>query len=227
MEYLSRKRTLIGFLGGVAGCLILPKFVASLPGISEPTSPILNYGSIWIPLLGGIIYIARGRPLSEFKYQFGLRFRYIDILWGLALGCILRAMSTSIVLLATGHFPMQPASLAESSHDGWWAVSDLIAPIFLAPLIEETFFRGIILRSVGDYPSNKGMSACAVIITSLGFATLHITEAETWTGAAQTGITTLIFALCSATLAKATRRLGGVFLTHVTFNALGIVGSFS
>nr|WP_228507509.1 CPBP family intramembrane glutamic endopeptidase [Plantibacter sp. VKM Ac-2880] len=100
----------------------------------------------------------------------------------------------------------------------------LLAAVALAPIIEELFFRGLVLPSV--IGTLRGGRWIAVVISGLLFAILHLLVVTTVAQAIVVGVGTLLVGLAAGSLAVVTGRLGPAIVTHVVFNtsilALGL-----
>lgn len=191
---------------------------------------LLSYLAVWVPLLGAVL-VACFVPGSgsvggsgwfsggggSLVGDLGLRFRPIDVLWGLFVGLLARVVASLIEIAEYGHIGTSSVTFGDTVYDGWWLFGALLAPGLIAPLIEELFFRGLVLRALVARP------VIAVILSGALFALLHVLQADSMTVFAVVGLSTLVFGLAAATLAATTGRLGGAIIAHVTFNALVLV----
>lgn len=186
-------------------------------------SLLLSYLAVWIPLLGavGVAWYFHGHNL-------GLRFRWLDLLWGLSIGLLARSAASAAEILGYGQMGSSAVTFGETVYDGWWLFGALLAPVLLAPLIEELFFRGLLLRSMlgvtrGNGGARGTSTVIAVLVSALVFALVHMLTATTVTSVVVVGVSTFVFGLGAACLAALTGRLGGAIIAHVTFNALVVV----
>ena len=91
-------------------------------------------------------------------------------------------------------------------------------------MIEELFFRGLLLRAfLAAMSASVPSKATAIVVSAAIFAALHIVEAGSGTAALVVGLSTFVVGVATATLAVLTGRLGGAVIAHITFNALGIL----
>jgi membrane protease YdiL (CAAX protease family) len=189
----------------------LTDLVAAYPRQSANFPPV-GYLAVWIPLLGTVFVASRWRGTGSFVTDFGLRFRPIDLLWGLGIGLLARVAASVIEIGVYGRV----AAPALILHDGWWVFITLVAPLVIVPVVEELFFRGLLLRalerSAGPY--------AAVAVSSLTFAALHLLAATSGAQMIVVGLSTLIFGVAAGVLAIVTRRIGGTILAHAVFNAV-------
>jgi uncharacterized protein len=186
---------------------------------------LLSYLAVWVPfvvlVLVAVFRHGSGSPVRDL----GLRFRPIDVLWGLAIGMLARVVASLIEIAGFGRMGGGGVTFGETVYDGWWLFGAVLAPVLLAPLLEEVFFRGLVLRAVaGNVPGSRAVSlGVAIAVSGLVFALVHVVQAttvmETWV----TGLGTLVFGLAAASVAAVTGRLGGAIIAHVTFNALVVL----
>ncbi|MCH6471819.1 CPBP family intramembrane glutamic endopeptidase [Sinomonas terrae] len=184
---------------------------------------------VWIPLLAALTLCFAKQRLSETLAFLGLRFQPLDALWGLGIGCLGRAFDAFLrmVLTGSGGLVLQPTLSALASPVVQTIVLGILAPVVIAPVIEEIYFRGLIQRSLAAALEPLGRAprwAAAVVLTSLAFALVHaLLLIGTPNEAMLTGISTFIFALLAGTTAAATNRLGGSIAGHIVFNGLGVL----
>lgn len=162
-----------------------------------------------------------------------LAWRWLDLLYGVTLGLMLRVIAGWLQEAATGAAPW-PAypTLDGSLPAGWWA-ADLLVPVIVAPAVEEFFFRGMLLvalytvfRRLTRTRLVAGIGA-ALISTGL-FVLLHQltgSVGSTW----DAGAFLALVGLTTATLVLLTGRLWGALILHVVVNgsyvALAVVGT--
>ncbi|MCY7404246.1 MAG: CPBP family intramembrane metalloprotease [Cryobacterium sp.] len=214
---------------GVTVAMALIVVVGSLTFADGRLALLLGYLCVWVPLLGSLV-VAGGRPEAGFWLGFlRLSVRPIDLIWGLGVGLVARTAASLIEIWGYGSIGSAGVRLGETVYDGWWLFGALLAPVLLAPLVEEVFFRGLVLRAVHDQAAAHGAkwaaAPVAVGVSGLTFALMHLMALDlgsTATVAVVAG-STLIFGLAAAWLSLATGRIGGAIIAHVTFNALVIV----
>ncbi|MGV8896369.1 MAG: CPBP family intramembrane glutamic endopeptidase [Rhodoglobus sp.] len=173
----------------------------------------LSYLVFWVPLAIAVIAIRRSG--SRIRIQF----RWIDLLWGLSVGLLARAISTVIELSIYGTTGSTYLSgpLGESiGATAFFVVTALVAPLVLGPVIEELFFRGTVLGALRGTTVTSG--AIAVVVSSLVFALMHVLGASTPAAALANGMSTFLFAIGAGGLALTTNRLGGPIVAHIVFN---------
>jgi len=190
--------------------------IDSLPFSIFPISSML---SLWLPTLLLLWLLSRRRLSGSLVSDFGLRFRWIDLL-GIPIG-----IASQLLVLRVVYWPLSrwfpdtfsrddieraARDLTERA-DGVWRVALVLAVVVGAPLIEELLYRGLILPSL-----SRAMSApLAVLVGALWFAAAHM-QAVQFLGLAVFG------AILGACWAR-TQRLGMGVLAHAAFNATSVV----
>ncbi|MGY3565131.1 CPBP family intramembrane glutamic endopeptidase [Sinomonas sp. RB5] len=190
---------------------------------------IAAYVLVWVPLVLALMLSFAGQTMREAAAFLGLRFRAMDLLWGVGIGCLARAADALIRTVATGSTGLAPQpTLSSIGGIGVQALAlGVIAPVVIAPILEETYFRGLVLRSLAAALGRLSAAArwgAAVVITAAAFALVHaLLLAGTPGEAVLTGVSTFLFALLAGAVAAATQRLGGAIVGHVVFNGLGVL----
>ena len=190
--------------------------------------PLVAYFATWIPLGVGVWAACRHRGWQASADQLGLRFSVFDIFWGVAAGCIARLVDAVIRLQLTGTTGLSPQPvLGTPAIDGWAVIVGIVAPVIVAPLIEEVFFRGLLQRSLAQAFGAAGRlraSAAAILITSVLFALAHVVVGGTLgVDAVATAEGTFAFSVIAGVVAAATGRIGGAIIAHVVFNGVAVL----
>ncbi len=178
-------------------------------------SGILATAILWVGLLAGIVWaFSRSRPAGL------LRFGPTDLVFGLGLGVLLRVVQGWLELAAgaSGALPSYP-KIGTGLPSGFW-FTDVLSPVVIAPLLEEFFFRAVVLvcvytilrRSFGKVTAGL---AAAVVSTAL-FLMLH---SLTLSLAVDQVISITLLGLVCSSLVLLTGRIWGAVLTHVVYNA--------
>jgi len=218
----------IGILAAVVLVMLLNE--ASMRGmIRDPQlGVLLSYLVVWVPLLAAVLtfcFVFGSRSLGR---DIGLRFRPLDLLWGLTLGVVARVLTTILEIAGYGRMGGAGAILDEPAHDLWWVFATILAPVAVAPLIEELFFRGLVLRAVRRAAANDGTAhrwalGIAVGVSATTFTLVHLIGVTSPTHAWIVGLSTLFLGLGAGLLSAITGRLGGAIIAHVAFNGLIVV----
>lgn len=180
-------------------------------------------------LTGVIAYAARKRGIGTLAADFGLRFRWVDLAIGLGLGVALRIaylFIAAVVIGASGHVP-ERGNFEVPAAPLWVILNAVVLVVFVAPLVEELFFRGLVLRATRNRVLRHGGSATraavlGVAVSGLGFALLHLYESPDGIFLIILGINTLLVGLANGVITVATGRLGGAIVTHAVFNGIGV-----
>jgi membrane protease YdiL (CAAX protease family) len=226
---LRDRRTLADAAVGVGFAIVfvlVVNFAAARFWITNPhVGLLLAYLSVWVPL-GALVLVASLRHgTGSLARDMGLRFHPIDLLWGLAVGLLTRVVASLIEITFYGQLAQGPVTLGTPVYDGWWLFGSLLAPVLIAPFIEELFFRGLLLRALQRATSGGAAVATvfAVVVSGAVFALVHMLGADSMSVMLVVGLSTFVFGVAAASLAAATGRLGGAIVAHVTFNALVVV----
>lgn len=186
-------------------------------GYLLPGAEAVDLIGVWAGFLLGSILSARLELKSLVSFV-GLRFRQVDLLF-LFFGIVLQ-----LVLVNALYFPFEKLfhglvnevnkTAVEETHllNGVWLVVIGFFIIVVAPIIEEIFFRGIVLNWAKNITKKKLYAAS---ITSLIFAIMHFSPIEI------PALFLLGLSLCY--LRFKYNRLGPCIFTHMGFNLLAMV----
>lgn len=178
--------------------------------VPYPVELTATYALTWLPLIIALIATAR-------FWRRYLGFRPVDIYLGVTVGLVARAVGIIVQYFATGSLPS--GGIVIGGITGVYVFSSVIAPVVLAPLIEEPFFRGLLQGSLGRFfgpwPS--------IVITSLVFAFVH-TFADGWS--ITLIVEMLAYALLAGYVVQQTKRLAPAVIGHAVFNGLAALISW-
>ncbi|HXY44072.1 MAG TPA: CPBP family intramembrane glutamic endopeptidase [Acidimicrobiales bacterium] len=164
---------------------------------------------------------------GSFVDDYGLRFRWRDVPLGIAIG-----VGAQYLLVPFLELPLQPFVHnlnAKLSHPAQQLLSPVqyntASLVILAvlvcvgsPLVEEIFFRGLLLRGLlgrFEHLGPRAGPALSIVITGIVFGLVHF-EALQFFGLAG-------FGMLLAYVAYRTGRLGPTILAHVAFNTTTII----
>ena len=211
-----------GLLGAALLSLLYSVVVPRL-GWNASVRGVVSYLVFWVPLVAATVWWASTRrPV----FRESLRFKPIDILWGLVIGLLARAIAVLIDWLVYGRAGgviSLPTIDGEQPNPWLLAFTVILAPALLAPFIEELFFRGALLSSLRTRA--RGSAAIAVVASAVIFALMHLLQATSGQQLLATGGSTLVMGLAAGILAVTTGRLGGAIVAHITFNAAVLLPS--
>jgi membrane protease YdiL (CAAX protease family) len=158
-----------------------------------------------------------GRPSTDY----GLAVRPIDVAWAAAGFAAFWAFSTAATvifdLLADGDPPTNTSLVAGSRDSTVALLALLIGAGLITPIVEELWFRGFFLRSVGK----RNGAPIAVVVTSIAFGALHFQFGgigDLWI----VGLLT-VYGVILAALTVHTRRLGAAIICHAVNNTLAVL----
>ncbi|WP_166806032.1 type II CAAX prenyl endopeptidase Rce1 family protein [Cryobacterium sp. TMT1-3] len=153
---------------GIVVAMVLLVFVGATTFSDPHLATLLGYLCVWVPLLAAIgvagASIGRAGPAGAggpgpggrlaadsrggIRSMLRLFFRPIDLIWGLAIGLLARTLASLIEIWGYGSMGAAGATFGETVYDFWWLFGALLAPVLLAPVVEELFFRGLVLQAV-------------------------------------------------------------------------------
>lgn len=184
--------------------------------------PMWGFGVLQIPLWVvylGTVFVAASKGAGVVD-SFGLRIRAVDPLIGLAVGILCQLIVLPVLYVPIFRLsgtdseelsrPAKELASGAQTASGWILFAVLVG--LVAPVVEELFFRGLLLRSF----SKRSMSAAtAVVASSAVFAALHFQVLQF------PGL--FVFGVVVAVMAVVSGRLGPSIFAHVGFNATTIV----
>jgi membrane protease YdiL (CAAX protease family) len=196
-----------GQLEAAAGAVVAVLLVVIAPGL--PT--LLTYLVFWTPLLVAVFVAAHRRrdPAEGGELTTGISFRitWMDVLMGAFVGLSLRCTMIAIELFSVGRVTSS-SSMFVVDHDLLWLATAIIAPALIAPVVEELFFRGLVLPAIGT--NWIGIVGSAIIFSAVHLVTgFHLL----------TAVSTFIVGIVLAVLAVRTKRLGAGIVAHIVYNA--------
>jgi len=222
-------------LSSVAQLIARTPEVALQPGLSYAINQVLGG---WLPFVVVVLVASYLRGRRSLSADFGLRFRLLDIAIGVLCGILLRFVAlglAELVRLVAGA-PATPFTGGVGSDPVWFVLTAVVAASLITPVVEELYFRGLLLRSIRNavlgqhddgavaarlkVPEGRRRLASVVAVagSALLFMLFHLDGVPESPAAVSRLITLLVFGLVLGSLALLTRRLGPSILTHVVFN---------
>jgi membrane protease YdiL (CAAX protease family) len=219
------REALIGFAVGLVlagtAASIASGIVGYHAGDALPVAvTISDVGALWIGLAGAAVWASRRRGTSSLRRDFGFRIGSVwDLVGGAAVG-----LGTQYLLVPALYFPAEqldshlahqlsaPAQRDTAAAHGLVPIVVLFAFLAIgAPVVEELFFRGLLLRGL----LGRAPAAVAIVASGLLFALAHF-EAVQFAGLA-------VFGVILGLLAWRTGRLGPGMAAHAAFNASAVL----
>lgn len=183
---------------------------------------VASYLVVWLPFLTAVVFVCFVRGSRSLARDVGLRITVLDVIVGVGAGLLARATVGIVEIAVTGRMIGLGVTFGETIYDGWWLFGTILAPVLIAPFVEELFFRGLfqraVLRASSSRLSPRAAVAVSIVVSATLFAVLHLTQAANPTGALVLGLSSLIFGLTAALIAGLTGRIGGAIVAHVVFN---------
>lgn len=202
----------IGFLVGLLASTFLGGLVFTIAGEdSELAVTAASLVGLWIGLTWSAVRASRKRGTGSVRRDFGVSVTWGDLWLGLLGGIGVQSI-VAVMYLPFSELNEElsaPArELAEQAPDraGLLALSALV--VIGAPLVEEIFFRGVLMGAL----KRLGL-AVAVVVSAVAFAFVHFGQLL-----AMPAFVVLGVVLGLLTLGRG--RLGAAIVTHATFNAI-------
>jgi len=223
----------LAFVAVVLAGRLVGDAVARAPGVPPAVTQQVSYLVVWLPLSAALVMSCVGLGRGGTLRLLGLRLRPLDLLWGLGVAVVARALDAGVNLLLTGATGLEPRPLLDGGPTGAVLVVGVLAPVVVAPLVEELYFRGLVQRTTsralieGVRLPRWSAVPVAVLTTSLAFAVLHLAVGSfTPVGQLVVGVGTFLFGALVGTLVAVTGRIGGALVAHVAFNGIAVAATW-
>lgn len=192
---------------------------------------LLDLVILSLPLVAAVVvavaWFRQPRPpgVSAARAALGLStWRWTDIALGVSIALVVRA-AVELISPSTGSLggagfgPVESPALRIAS-----TTIVVLGAVIVSPVVEELFFRGLVLRAMLDVLTPLGGLAAGIvsIVVSTGaFVALHLAG---WGTAVPLVLLvgTVGVGLGAGILLVVTRRLAGALAVHIAFNALGV-----
>lgn len=214
----------LGFLIAQAAALIGGVLVLTWLGYANSdaisTAPLTVIFLLQIPLwlgYGGVpLWVSRTKGHGVVA-DFGWRFRKRDVPYGLGIGALTQFLLVPLlyipIFLIFGERDVSEAAreLTERATRPIDVVVLLLVVVVGAPVIEELFFRGLLLRSL----ERRLGSSWAIGLSSFVFGVVHLQVLQF--------PALMMFGLIAAWMTVRSGRLGPAIWTHVGFNLVTVI----
>lgn len=173
----------------------------------------------WVPMVLAVWMVGKRHGTGDLVADFGVSFRLTD-LWGVPLGVLTQLVALRLVYLpleAVWPDTFSPERLEQRAREmydsatGAGVVLLVLVVVIGAPLVEELVYRGLLqgaaVRTTRRWP--------AVVAVALFFAAIHFQPVEI------PGL--FVIGLVLGAGALLTGRLGLSIVTHLAFNATGLL----
>lgn len=205
-------------VGGGLGVLA----AAVVNGLTNGVSGLVPTAALWTGMLVAVIlsFVVQRTP--------GLfQLRFSDVVWGIGGAALLRTVAGLISGATAAPFPTTNGVTVSLSS---WAVQEGLPAGLIGPVVEEMFFRAVLLvalyRLFRPRAGAITAGAASALISAGLFVLLHAAFAPL---ALSDSIQLLALGLVCSLLVLLTGRIWGALLLHITYNAsfllLAVVGS--
>ena len=208
----------VGYLAGFFLSILFASIWVSATGTEVLTLGALaaSFVGNWLGLGVAVARASRRKGSGSLAVDFGLRVERRDVPVGLAAGLL-----SQLVLIPILYLPVhwlfrnvdvsrEAKKVTDVAHGGGIA---LIAAciVIVAPLVEELFFRGLLLRSA----ERRFEPRAAVALSAVAFGLAHLQPVQL--------LGLIAFGAVLAVLAQRAGRLGPSLVAHMAFNATTVV----
>lgn len=215
-----------GFAAGIVTASLAAALAEAATGWSPRSSapaPVAvtaaDLVGLWVALVGAVVLFSRARGTGRVRDDFGVRFARWDVPVGVAAGLACQYAVIPLLYLPFERLvPGLSTRLSQPAHSETGAAHTPAALVVLllflavgAPLVEELYFRGLLLRSLAGWTN----PVVGVVGSGLLFGLAHF-EPLQFAGLAVVG---MVFGV----LAWRSGRLGPSIAAHSTFNAAAVL----
>jgi uncharacterized protein len=192
--------------------------------------------SFYVLLAVYVVLVGRTRGLGTVTKDFGFELRWIDLPIGIALAIVAHFaidIAASIAVGVLGLSPSGGSNIVLPSSRVWAIVDGFAIGSLLAPVVEELFFRGLVLRAVRNFVINaarrggertvKRAQWISILVSATIFAAVHLYQATSVTELVELAISVFIFGLGAGWIATRTGRLGPSMIAHILNNTLVVI----
>jgi len=208
-----------GILAGYVLALPVAAALYAATGYDSDDAPLWLVGVLQIPfwggLVGAVVLASRRKGTGDLGRDFGLRLRRDD--WfGFPVGALTQfpvvpLLYAPILWLFGDQDVEGPARELTDRATGWGVLVLAAVVVIGAPVVEELFFRGLVLRSL----EHRFSPRVALVLSAAAFALFHLQGIQT--------PALFLFGLVAGHLAQRTGALGAPILAHAGFNAVTVV----
>jgi membrane protease YdiL (CAAX protease family) len=207
----------VGWIGGlISGAVFLSVWVG-VTGRSAAALSSLAVAQVgfWAGLLGAVFFTSRRGGTGRLVDDYGFRMRAVDVLTGAV--CGLGAQFAVVLvylpfrsLFDTKDLDRPARELADKAHGITFLVFAIVIAVG-APIVEELFYRGLLLRSLQRYMATAG----AVLVTGVVFGVTHFELLQL--------PALVLVGVLFGVLAVRAGRLGPSICAHIAFNATTVI----
>lgn len=212
----------LGFVVGLVGGTALG-FAGDWAGLPDIGVLVLNQLGLWTGIVGACWKASHRFGTGDIRRDYGLRFAWPDLGWGLLLSLGAR-MAAGVAALpfffASDRFVGDNSGVFGEVTESWasFLVFAVIAVVGAA-IFEELFFRGLLMRSL----QSAMPIAWAIAVQALLFGLAHVSPLlglVNFSVAASTAAAGVIFGI-----AAWWRRVGTSVFSHAAFNLVSVIAA--
>lgn len=201
--------------------------VSQLAARATPPAWVVVSGlvGLWVGFVGAVVLASRHRGTGSVVRDMGLRVERWDVLIGIGVGLFGQFILVNLLYLPfeqfnprLAHELQQPAKRLTGGFPGVDLAVIAVLTVVVVPVVEELFFRGLILRGFVRLFRGAGPAlgpVLAVTTTGIVFGLAHAEALELLGLAA--------FGIVLSALAFKFRRLGPGIFAHASFNLVAIL----
>jgi membrane protease YdiL (CAAX protease family) len=173
---------------------------------------------LWVGLIGAVVWACRTKGTGSLRDDFGFAMQWRDIPLGLVAGFVGQIAIVLIVIpiyrllgIDTDEVGQTAEKLADRAVHAPDVALLVLIVVIGAPIVEELFYRGLVLRSV----ERRWGPGVAIVVTAAVFAALHFQPYDF--------LALFLIGLVLSTLAVRTGRLGPAIWAHFAFNLTAVI----
>jgi membrane protease YdiL (CAAX protease family) len=207
----------VGWVVGLVSGAVLLSIWVGFTGRSATALSSLAVAQVgfWFGLLGAVLLTSRRGGTGRLADDYGFRTRAVDVAVGAVCGVGAQLAVVLMYLPFRSFFDTKdldrPArELADKAHGAGFLVFAIVIAVG-APVVEELFYRGLLLRSLQRYMA----PGLAVVVSGVVFGVTHFELL-------QLPALVLVGVLLGA-LALRAGRLGPAIWAHIAFNATTVI----
>jgi membrane protease YdiL (CAAX protease family) len=210
----------VGLLvGWVATAIVVSLWVSAGGGQPSDTSLgalAAGEAALWLGLLGAPLVASRRKGAGSLREDFGFSFRWTDPLVGLPIGVVCQVLLVPLIYLpmqqlVSKHDLEEPVRRVTDSAHGGGYIALTIVVVVGAPIVEELFFRGLVLRSL----QRRFGDTWAVLGSAVLFGLAHFELLQ---------LPALVsLGVILGVMAVSTKRLGPSIFAHAGFNLVTMI----
>jgi uncharacterized protein len=225
-----------GFIGGyIASEILLTVFAATSGNLKNLTQleslavppwwvTIAGLVGLWIGFVGAAILASRLRGTGNLFSDMGLRFTWWDAPFGILVGVVGQVLIDLLYVpfehvdKGLSHELSEPGNRLTGGFHGADLVVIAVLTVVVVPVVEELFFRGLLLQSLVRLFRGAGRiagPALAMLSTGVLFGLAHAELVEL------AGLA--LFGVILCVMAYRTGRLGACIFAHAAFNGFAVI----